>query len=202
MPTKIPPAPIGSTPGSAFWNDWYEKLRNLINSGTISQLWSSIDFTGSNITDIVTRNHNNLQTFQGGTAGEYYHLTQSQHTSLTALPTLASGTYTPTLTNVTNLSASTAYQCQYLRVGDTVTVSGLVDIDPTATGAVELGITIPIASNFGALEDCAGTAAASGIAGQVAAIAADIANDRAKLVYIALDITNQPMYFTFSYQII
>ena len=82
MPIKIPPAPSGSPPGSAFWNDWYEKLRNLINSGTISQLWSSIDFTGSNLTDLVTRAHNNLQSFQGGTTGEYYHLTQAQHTAI------------------------------------------------------------------------------------------------------------------------
>ena len=83
MAQKIPPAPIGALPGSSYWNDWYEKLRNLINSGTISQLWSSIDFTASNITDIVTRAHNNLQSFQGGTGGEYYHLTAAQHTNLT-----------------------------------------------------------------------------------------------------------------------
>ena len=82
MAQKIPPAPIGALPGSSYWNDWVEKLRNLINSGTISQLWASIDFTASNITDIVTRNHNNLQSFQGGTAGEYYHLTAAQHAAL------------------------------------------------------------------------------------------------------------------------
>jgi hypothetical protein len=89
-----------------------------------------------------------------------------------------------------------------MRVGSTVTVSGRVDIDPTAAGATELGITLPVASNFGAIEDCAGVAAASGIAGQAAAIAADTANDRAKLVYVAVDLTNQPMYFTFTYQVI
>lgn len=82
MANKIPPAPVGTLPGSSYWNDWYEKLRNLINSGTISQLWASIDFTASNITDIVTRNHNNLQSFQGGTAGEYYHLTAAEYAAL------------------------------------------------------------------------------------------------------------------------
>lgn len=199
MSNKIPPAPVGALPGSSYWNDWYERIRNLINSGTISQLWSSLDFTASNITDIVTRAHNNLQSFQGGTAGEYYHLTSAQHAIVSVA---TSGTYTPTLTNVTNLAASTAYVCQYIRVGSVVTVSGRVDIDPTAVGATELGITLPIASNLGALEDCAGTAAASGIAGQSAAIAGDLTNNRAKLVYVAADITNQPMYFTFTYRII
>lgn len=82
MANKIPPAPVGALPGSSYWNDWVEKLRNLVNSGTIVQLWSSINFSGSNITDIVTRNHNNLQSFQGGMAGEYYHLTSAQHTAL------------------------------------------------------------------------------------------------------------------------
>src|SRR5438552_1367658 len=37
-----------------------------------------------------------------------------------------SGSYTPRLTNVANLSASTAYTCQWMRVGNTVTVSGKV----------------------------------------------------------------------------
>src|SRR5438093_6787266 len=36
--------------------------------------------------------------------------------------TLDAGTYTPTLTNSVNVAASTAYVCQYLRVGAVVTV--------------------------------------------------------------------------------
>lgn len=112
------------------------------------------------------------------------------------------GTYTPTLSNTTNVAASTAYQCQFIRVGRTVTVSGRVDVDPTAPGAAALGISLPIASNIGALEDCAGAAAASGIAGQCAAIRGHIAGDRAEMAWIAADITNQPMYFSFSYQVI
>lgn len=116
---------------------------------------------------------------------------------------VASGTYTPTLTNVANLAASTPYQCQWIRVGNVVTVSGKVDIDPTApTTSTQLGISLPIASNFGAAEDCAGTAFASAIAAQGAAILADTTNDRAQLQYLSGDITNQPMYFTFTYEII
>ena len=116
---------------------------------------------------------------------------------------LVSGVYTPGLTNVANLDASTAYECQYLRVGATVFVSGKVDVDPTApAAATQLGIGLPVASNFGATEDCGGAAAASAIAGQSAAILADVANDRAEMNWIAGDVTNQPMYFTFGYQVI
>jgi hypothetical protein len=118
-------------------------------------------------------------------------------------PNLTSGTYTPTLTNVANLDSSTAYECQYMRVGNTVTVSGKVSVDPTlAATSTQLGISLPVASNFGAQEDCAGAAFASGVAGQGAAILADSTNDRAQLQFISGDVTNQAMYFTFTYQII
>ena len=116
---------------------------------------------------------------------------------------ITSGVYTPTLTNVANLDASTAYECQYMRVGAVVTVSGKVDVDPTAPAAsTQLGISLPIASNLGAAEDCAGSAFASGIAGQGAAIVGDAANDRAQMQWVSGDVTNQPMYFTFTYAVI
>lgn len=115
---------------------------------------------------------------------------------------LNSGVYTPTLTNVLNLAASTAYQCQFLRVGSVVTVSGKVDIDPTASGSVQLGISLPIASNIGTAEDCGGTAAAPGVAGQCAAILGDATNDRAQLELIAVDLTNKAMAFSFTYRVI
>jgi hypothetical protein len=116
---------------------------------------------------------------------------------------LSRGTYTPTLTNVANMAASTAYQAQYLRVGNTVTVSGKVDVDPTLTAtATQLGISLPIASNLGAQEDCAGCAFASGIASQGASVRGDAANNRAEMAWISTDVTNQPMYFTFTYEII
>lgn len=116
---------------------------------------------------------------------------------------LAHGTYTPTLTNVANLDASTAYVCQYMRVGNTVTVSGKVDVDPTLiTTSTQLGITLPVASNLANAEDCAGVAFASGIAGQGAAILGDAANNRAQMQWISTDLTNQPMYFTFTYEVI
>ena len=112
------------------------------------------------------------------------------------------GTYTPTLTNVTNLGASTAYTAQYVKVGSMVIVSGKVDVDPTAPGATELGLSLPVASNFSAAEQCGGVAFASGIAGQGAAILADAANDRASMRWVAADITNQPMAFAFMYLVI
>lgn len=115
---------------------------------------------------------------------------------------LAHGTYTPTLTNTTNLDASTARQCTYSRVGNTVTVAGQLDLDPTAAGAVLLGISLPVASNFSTAYQLGGTASAVAIAGQTAGIEADATNDRASLRFIAVDTTNQTMAFTFTYEVI
>jgi len=61
---KLPPLPVGVAPGSGYWNDWYEKLRKIIN-----------DLVGG-------VGHNTLAGLQGGQAGEYYHLTQAEHTAL------------------------------------------------------------------------------------------------------------------------
>ena len=118
-----------------------------------------------------------------------------------SLPT--SGTYTPTLTNVANLDASTAYACQWIRVVNVVTVSGKVDVDPTLTAtATQLGVSLPFASNIGNDFECCGAAAASGIVSQSAAVLGDAVNNRAEIQWISGDVTNQPMYFTFTYQVL
>jgi len=114
------------------------------------------------------------------------------------------GVYTPTLTNVTNVAASTAYECQWQQVENTVVVSGRVDVDPTAGAATELGISLPplYPSAFTAVQQCAGTAAAPAVAGQSAAILADVTNSRASMQWVAVDTANRAMYFTFTYRII
>lgn len=230
----LPPTPIGVPPGHSFWNDWYEKLRNIINN--ISSLaWNLIDFTGSNITDIVTRNHNDLQNIQGGSAGSYFHLTSAQHTDLTDagdsalhfhstdraranhtgtqlmstisdLPTLTTGTYTPTLTSVANISASTAYSCMYFRIGSIVHVAGKIDLTPTSNiTQTSLGVSLPIASNFANEQELAGVGTSPDKQDEVCAFKADTTNDRAELDYVstASDAgTNHSVFFTFTYRII
>ena len=58
MAKKLPPLPIGVAPGSGYWNDWYEKLRTLINSIATGISWSLVTGTptslaGYGITDPV-----------------------------------------------------------------------------------------------------------------------------------------------------
>lgn len=116
---------------------------------------------------------------------------------------IASGTYTPALTNVTNIDASTAFACQFIRVGNVVTVSGTVNIDTTAaTTATELGISLPIASNFTSYIQCCGAATAQ-IADGSAVVQGDSTNDRASLRFSNAGTTdNRSWFFTFTYVIL
>lgn len=186
-PTYALPILVDERSGTAqfnpIWLKWFLDLTSILNS----------------LGGIAAGAHNSLTGLQGGTAGQFFHMTSAEDS---LVGSLASGTYTPTLTSVANVTASTAYQAQYLRVGNTVLVSGKVDVDPTAAAATTLGISLPIASNFGAIEDCGGTAAAPGVAGQSAGITADAVNDRAQMQWVAVNLTNQPMFFIFAYQVI
>lgn len=114
---------------------------------------------------------------------------------------VGSGNYTPTLTNTTNISSSTAFSCRHTRNGDVAMVSGRVQITPTASGLCVLGFSLPIASNLAAVGDLSGTACtrATSLAG---GIAADAANDRASFGIVAPSTTALDLVFVFTYTII
>ncbi len=116
---------------------------------------------------------------------------------------ITSGTYTPTLTDVLNVTGSTAFTCYYTRIGDMVHVAGFANVDPTAAGTVQLGVSIPIASNFTVDNQLAGTGVSIGAStNQPASVYADSANDRAQIQYEAVDTSNKAMAFHFSYRVL
>lgn len=82
----LPPPPTARDRfDSPAWQSWIMLLVNrLTKAGQI--LWSQLDFTGSNLTNLATRNHNDLQGMQGGAAGEYNHLTNAQWSAIEGLP--------------------------------------------------------------------------------------------------------------------
>jgi hypothetical protein len=66
MANKLPPLPQGVSPGSGYWNDWYEKLRTLVNTivGT-GVPWSLVTATpttllGYGITDGESLSNKNI----------------------------------------------------------------------------------------------------------------------------------------------
>lgn len=120
------------------------------------------------------------------------------------LSSLSSGVYTPTRSAEVNLdSAVTMSEAQYLRVGNTATVSGRFTADPTLTATqTSFEITLPIASNIGAIEDVAGTAVCGTVYGLVASILGSVANDTALIRWISSDVSSTMYSYHFTYQII
>lgn len=110
MAAGVPPPPLNSPSGSYYWLEWYTNLTNFLNGTNIP--WSNINFAGSNIADIQTRDHNSLQNIQGGDAsgstaptGNAYHLIGPEFIGFVA----SSGTAVKLPTGWTSSAAGTAY---------------------------------------------------------------------------------------------
>ena len=117
-----------------------------------------------------------------------------------------SGTYTPTLTNSTNVAASTPVECFYTRVGNVVTVTGQVSIDVTTTLTDSvLLMTLPIASTFTVARNCGGTGASStaGTYGtETIAISGNVAGGSAEFRLRPASVANLDYRFSFSYRVL
>ena len=76
--SQVPLAPPPPTKEPIFDRWVYLLWKRLTATGQI--LWSGLSFTGSNLTDIETRNHADLQNLN---TASYTHLTATNHTDLT-----------------------------------------------------------------------------------------------------------------------
>lgn len=67
------------------------------------------------------------------------------------------GTWVPTLTLTTNLAAGSGGTSYWIRFGNYVWCWGSVTLDPTASGAVNFNMDLPVASNFAGSNEAHGT---------------------------------------------
>ncbi len=149
--------------------DWFRKLRNFVTDASGLIPWTSISKTGSNLTDLVTRNHNSLQNISGGAAGDYYHLKQTEWDHAHTLGILTS----KSVAGNTNVTLSTAEaQCRILELTGVIT-GNINVVVPTAvwqwtyfnntTGAFTVtlkttaGTGIVVATGMRAILYCDGT---------------------------------------------
>jgi len=135
---------------------------------------------------------------------------QTSRTTVTAPATtdgnIFSGTYTPALTNVTNVATSTNSACQYMRVGNTVTVSGQVVIDPTTANTnTVLEMALPISTTFASSRNCAGSGSSFSTTiyggNNIAIIGNSSANTAVFRLYPA-GAASESYTFTFTYQVL
>lgn len=112
-----------------------------------------------------------------------------------------SATYTPTLTNVTNVASSSVSTANYQRVGNTVHVWGEITITATSnTTATEVGFSLPIASGVTNSYEIAGTALTD-TENQTIRVMGDASNNRAAFKFKSTH-TNAATYsyhFTYVY---
>jgi len=81
---SFPIPPLNSPDkNSRVWHLWFDQLRRFLSDASGLIPWASINKSGSNLTDLTTRRHNDLQIIQGGAADNYYHLTAAQLVDLT-----------------------------------------------------------------------------------------------------------------------
>lgn len=116
---------------------------------------------------------------------------------------IASGTYTPTLANVTNTSGLVARVCQWIRVGNVVTVSGSFQATETTGAAVcEASITLPIASDITLSNQLGGSIAGSIVStGRGGPIDGNASTDTADARWLSQNTNgiSQENSFTFTY---
>lgn len=133
---------------------------------------------------------------------------QTQLNAITALLNsnlIQSGTYTPTVSNTVNLDANTPRLCQWLRVGNVVSVSGGINIDPTSNGIeTNYQLSLPVASNFAQVWECAGSVAADNQNNNLANgyIKANVANNTAEVHHFTQGLPAVEARFHFQYLIV
>lgn len=140
---------------------------------------------------------------RGASSGDPQEIVFDASILATLLLLLKAGTYTPTATIVANCDAVTAFSTVYIRIGPVVAMAGRIDVDPTAAAVVtRVGLSLPVASNFANLGDCAGCCVASNVVSECAAVVADVTNDRAELRWVTTSAAAHSMYFVALYSVI
>lgn len=112
-----------------------------------------------------------------------------------------SGTWTPAITNGSNVSSSSNVSGFYQRIGNIVMFSCVVSITATSSGvSTTFSLALPIASNFGTSAD-AGGAAVEGF-GAGGTLVADAINDLLFIQYLSGSVSARSISINGSYSVI
>lgn len=133
-------------------------------------------------------------------------VTSAIQTQLNAISArITSGTYTPTVSNATNLDSNTPRVCQWMRIDNVVTVSGGIALDFTAAGVESTyQLSLPVASDFAQTFQCAGSAFYDNLNNNLGEgyIKANVANNTAEVHQFAQGTAATEGRFHFQYLVI
>ena len=132
------PPPLHTPITSPLWKRYFERLSQQLGGTTTGGVgyYNGLNFTGSNITSIATRTHNSLQTHQGGSSGERYHLTEAQHIAVAAAG--IGGNFVKSITNSITAGATQT------QAGATALTADINRV--TVVGTDDDGVKLPTAS--------------------------------------------------------
>ncbi len=108
-------------------------------------------------------------------------------TEIQVLLTVANGSYNPVVTPIANLASAIAgAPFQFMRVGNVVTVSGILVVELTAAGApTALELTCPVVPVFDSAGDAGGAACIQDANGNAAGVSGDIVSNRLRVEWVA-----------------
>lgn len=115
---------------------------------------------------------------------------------------VASGTWTPSLTNSFNITSSAAFACQWIRVGNVVICSGQVNCTPTAASAALLLMSLPIAANDTTNGNMGGAAVGGSYKDPCAIYTDGGSPSKATFSFTATNTGVHDYYFTFMYVVL
>lgn len=176
-----------------------------INAGTVL-VDPSLQFyeaNGGNINGLVTKAGS--WTFGPSGYGGTHTFNGTIHAT-GGIDNVYSGTYTPTITNLTNTVVNTVSVAQYLRVGNVVTVSGTVDMSTilAANTPSNVTISIPIGNAFSGINQAGGAASGPGnpaTNSEACRVLANTGSANVSMDWGAWATANRTFSYTFTYKI-
>lgn len=110
--------------------------------------------------------------------------------------------FTPTAFNCINCGATPAKHF-YSRTGNVVTVSGRTSLNITTGSGTSTSfqVSLPVASNFTAVDDLAGNGSVDDTGAETLRVQADTTNDRASVFFNATSTGLAAVFYTFQYEV-
>lgn len=140
-----------------------------------------------------------IDTVSNGTAGDSVLTIKNREVQKIALLVVDAGRYAPTLTAITNVDVTTQVDdFHYTRIGNTVNIDGMINIDPTAlTTATNVDITLIFSSTMTNFTNLTGIIMnGESVGGQIVAI-----GNKARIGFNAVSTSSQVYNLHFTYEI-